>query len=143
MWISVDNFWESMKNISQGWRGHAMKILIVDDEVHVATVLADSVRLQGHEAFVAGGGEEGLALLDQKRPDAVFLDIVMPGMGGIEVLRRIREVYPALPVIVITGHASTAEIEEAKRLGVPDCVQKPFVLNQLSQALGRLSAETN
>ena len=120
-----------------------MKILIVDDEVHVATVLADSVRLQGHEAFVAAGGEEGLALLDQKRPDAVFLDIVMPGMGGIEVLRRIREVYPALPVIVITGHASTAEIEEAKRLGVTDCVQKPFVLNQLSQALGRLSAETN
>jgi len=120
-----------------------MKILIVDDEVHVAKVLADSVRLQGHEAFVAGGGEEGLALLDQKRPDAVFLDIVMPGMGGIEVLRRIREVYPALPVIVITGHASTAEIEEAKRLGVTDCVQKPFVLNQLSQALGRLSAETN
>ena len=120
-----------------------MKILIVDDEVHVATVLADSVRLQGHEAFVAGGGEEGLALLDQKRPDAVFLDIVMPGMGGIEVLRRIREVYPALPVIVITGHASTAEIEEAKQLGVTDCVQKPFVLNQLSQALGRLSAETN
>src|SRR3990172_7599444 len=89
-----------------------MKILIVDDEVHVAKVLADSVRLQGDEAFVAGGGEEGLALLDQKRPDAVFLDIVMPGMGGIEVLRRIREVYPALPVIVITGHASTAEIEE-------------------------------
>ena len=120
-----------------------MKILIVDDEVHVAMVLADSVRLQGHEAFVAVGGEEGLALLDQKRPDAVFLDIVMPGMGGIEVLRRIREVYPALPVIVITGHASTAEIEEAKRLGVTDCVQKPFVLNQLTQALGRLSAETN
>src|SRR3989304_1564010 len=132
-----------MKNISQGWRGHAMKILVVEDEVHVATVLAASVRLQGHEAFVAGGGEEGLALLDQKRPDAVFLDIVMPGMGGIEVLRRIREVYPALPVIVITGHASTAEIEEAKPLGVTDCVQKPFVLIQLSQALGRLSAEAN
>ena len=120
-----------------------MKILIVDDEVHVAMVLADSVRLQGHEAFVAVGGEEGLTLLAQKRPDAVFLDIVMPGMGGIEVLRRIREAHPALPVIVITGHASTAEIEEAKRLGVTDCVQKPFVLNQLSQALGRLSAETN
>src|SRR3972149_8566606 len=104
MWISVDNFLESMKNVSQGWRDHAMKILIVDDEVHVAKVLADSVRLQGHEAFVAGGGEEGLALLDQKRPDAVFLDIGMPGVGGLEGVRRIREAYPALPVIVITGH---------------------------------------
>ena len=119
-----------------------MKILIVDDEVHVAKVLAESVRLQGHEPLVAGSGQEGLALLDQKRPDAIFLDIVMPGMSGIEVLRRVREAYPALPVIVITGHASTAEIEEAKRLGVTDCLQKPFVLNQLSEALGRLGAET-
>lgn len=120
-----------------------MKILIVDDEVHVAKVLADSVRLQGHEALVAVSGEEGLALLAQRPPDAVFLDLVMPGMSGIEVLRRIREAHPALPVIVITGHATTAEIEEAKRLGVTDCVQKPFVLNQLGQALRRLSAETN
>ena len=118
-----------------------MKILIVDDEVHVAKVLADSVRLQGHEALVAISGEEGLALLAQKRPDALFLDLVMPGMSGIEVLRRIREVHPALPVVVITGHASTAEIEEAKRLGVTDCVAKPFVLNQLNRALGTLGGE--
>ena len=120
-----------------------MKILIVDDEPDVAKVLAESVRLQGHEPLVAASGEEGLALLNQKRPDAVFLDIVMPGMSGIEVLRRIRQVHPALPVIVITGHASTAEIEQANHLGVTDCLQKPFVLNQLSQALRRLAAETN
>ena len=115
-----------------------MKILIVDDEVHVANVLAESVRLQGHEAVVAISGEEGLALLDQQRPDAVFLDLVMPQMSGLEVLRRIRETYPTLPVIAITGHASAAQIEEAKRLGATDCVVKPFVLNQLNQALGKL-----
>ena len=115
-----------------------MKILIVDDEVHVAKVLADAVKLQGHEAFVAGSGEEGLALLEEEHPDAVFLDLVMPQMGGLEVLRRIRHTHPALRVIVITGHASASQIEEARRLGATDCVVKPFVLNQLNQALGNL-----
>lgn len=118
-----------------------MKILIVDDEAHVANVLAESVRLQGHDALVSMSGEEGLALLDQEHPDAVFLDIVMPGMGGLEVLRRLRAKDSALPVIVITGHASPAQIDEAKRLGVTDCIQKPFVLNQLNRALERLDSE--
>ncbi len=118
-----------------------MKILIVDDELQVAKVLADSVKLQGHETFVAGSGEEGLALLDQARPDAVFLDIVMPGMSGLEVLRRIRQTHPALPVIVVTGHASASQIEEARRLGATECVVKPFVLNQLNQVLGQLEAK--
>ncbi len=115
-----------------------MKILIVDDEVQVANLLAESVQLQGHEAIVAVSGAEGLALLEERRPDAIFLDLVMPEMSGIEVLRRIRATHPALPVIVITGHASATQIEEAKRLGATDCVVKPFVLNQLNQALGKL-----
>lgn len=118
-----------------------MKILIVDDEVHVATMLAESVQLQGHEAIVARSGEEGLALLAQHRPDAVFLDIVMPRLSGLEVLRQIRERVKTLPVIIITGHASPAQIEEAKRLGATDCIEKPFVLNQLQKALGRLKRE--
>lgn len=118
-----------------------MKILIVDDEVQVRNLLAESVRDQGHEAIVAGGGEEGLALLAQHRPDAVFLDIVMPRLSGLEVLRQIRERVKALPVIIITGHASAAQIEEAKRLGATDCIQKPFVLSQLQTALGNLKRE--
>ena len=118
-----------------------MKILIVDDEVHVAQVLAESVRLQGHEALIASSGQEGLALLDRQRPDAVFLDVVMPQMNGLEVLRRIRQTHPELPVIVITGHATRGQIEEARQLGATDCVVKPFVLNQLNQALAKLGAK--
>ena len=118
-----------------------MKILIVDDEVHVAQVLAESVRLQGHEAVVASSGQEGLDLLDRQRPDAVFLDVVMPHMNGLEVLRRIRQTHPELPVIIITGHATREQIEEARRLGATDCVVKPFVLNQLNQALAKLGAK--
>ena len=112
-----------------------MKILIVDDEVVVANLLAEALRLQGHEAIVASSGAQGLALVEQKQPDAVFLDIVMPEMNGIEVLRRIRDAHRGLPVIVISGRASSAQIEEAKRLGITDWIEKPFVLTHLDQAL--------
>ena len=118
-----------------------MRILIVEDAFHVAILLAQSVRDQGHEAIVAHSGEEALSLFDQRRPDAVFLDIVMPKMSGIDVLRRIRETHPALPVIVITGSASSQQIDEVKRLGVTDVIEKPFALKQLDEALGSLETK--
>ena len=115
-----------------------MKILIIEDEKHVAGLLADAVRLQGHDAIVAVDGQEGLALVERERPDAVFLDIVMPTPNGIEVLRRIRERRQELPVVIISGGASAEEIEEAERLGVTDFVEKPLMLNQLTQAITAL-----
>ena len=118
-----------------------MRILIVEDAIHVASLLAESVRLQGHEAIVATSGPEALSLLDLRCPDAVFLDIVMPGVSGIDVLRRIRVTHPALPVIVITGIASPKQIEEVRRLGVTEVIEKPFVLRHLEEALGNLQAE--
>jgi DNA-binding response OmpR family regulator len=118
-----------------------MRILIVEDAVHVAKLLAESIRLQGHEAIVARSGWEGLALLQQKPPDAVFLDIVMPGVSGLDVLRHIRETHPTLPVIVITGSASLEDIDEVRRLGVTEIIEKPFALKQLDDALGNLQAE--
>ena len=117
-----------------------MKILIVDDEVRVAELLAESVRMQGHEPIVAGSGTEGLALLEQRHPDAVFLDIVMPEINGIEVLRRIRETNRNLPVVVITGRASPEQIDEARRLGITECIEKPFILKQINHALISLEA---
>lgn len=116
-----------------------MKILIVDDELRVADLLAESVRIQGHEALVAGSGPEGLTLL-RHRPDAVFLDIVMPEMNGIEVLRRIRETHRDLPVIIITGRASPEQVDEARRLGITECIEKPFILKQINHALMSLGS---
>lgn len=115
-----------------------MKILIIEDEKYVAAMLADAVRLQGHDAIVAIHGQEGLALVERERPDAVFLDIVMPPPDGIEVLRRIRERWQELPVVIITGGASAKQIKEAERLGVTDLVEKPLMLNQLTQAMTAL-----
>jgi two-component system response regulator MprA len=112
-----------------------MKILIVEDEEYVAGLLADAVRLQGHDAAVAVNGQQALAFLEKDRPDVVFLDIVMPAPNGIEVLRRIRERWQELPVVIISGGASEEQIREAERLGVTDCVEKPLMLNQLTQAM--------
>jgi CheY-like chemotaxis protein len=117
-----------------------MRILIIDDEIEVARLLASGVSRQGHEVAVALDGEEGLALVGQQRPDAIFLDIKMEGVSGIDVLRQIRTTDQSLPVIVITGHAVPDELEEARRLGVTGVLEKPFVLNRLTGALARLEA---
>lgn len=115
-----------------------MKILIIDDEVPVADLLASAVEAQGHESAVAHDGEEGLARLADYGPDAVFLDILMPGMSGIEVLRRIRTSHPVLPVVMITGYAYAPELNEASQLGVTEVIEKPFILKQLGGALAGL-----
>jgi len=112
-----------------------MKILVVDDEPEVAEVIAESVRIQGHETVIAHDGQEALDILGTYNPDAVFLDLVMPGLTGLEVLQRVRQTHQGLPVIIISGRATIAQVTEAKRLGVTDVVEKPFALKHLSEAL--------
>jgi DNA-binding response OmpR family regulator len=118
-----------------------MHILIVDDEVPVATMLAEAIAQQGHEATVAYRGTEALALWGRRRPDAVLLDLRMPEMSGLDLLRAIRAADPDLPVAVITGHASLEEREAARRLGVEDVIEKPFGLNHLGEALADLTLQ--
>jgi CheY-like chemotaxis protein len=79
-----------------------------------------------------------LASIHNRAPDVVFLDVRMPSMSGIDVLRAIRSTDASLPVILVTGHATPAEIEEARRLGVTEIVDKPYILNEFTAALGRI-----
>jgi CheY-like chemotaxis protein len=115
-----------------------MRILIVDDEVEVARVLADAVERQGHAATLAHRGDEALAIWARDRPDAVFLDVRMPGLDGIEVLRRIRDSDPRLPVVLITGHAEPPDLDAARQLGVTEIIEKPLLLKNLEAALAGL-----
>jgi DNA-binding response OmpR family regulator len=114
-----------------------VRILIIDDEILVAGLLADAVSSQGHEVTVATDGEEGLALLGQIRPDALFLDVKLGELSGIEVLRQLRRSDTALPVILITGNAVADQLDEVRRLGVTEIIEKPFLLTQLDGALER------
>jgi CheY-like chemotaxis protein len=116
-----------------------MRILVVDDEPIVAGLIAEGLRNEGYqEVAIANSGEEGLRLIDQEPPDVVFLDITMPGMDGIEVLRRIRERSSDLPVVILSGWGTEQQLEAARELGVTEVLQKPTPLKNLSQALARL-----
>jgi DNA-binding NtrC family response regulator len=117
-----------------------MRILVIDDEPEIASLLGMAVEESGHEAITATHGALALALLESTRPDAVFLDVVMSPLTGIDVLREIRGRYPDLPVILITGNASSDQVAEAERLGITDCVQKPFALTRVDQVVNRLRA---
>ncbi len=114
-----------------------MKLLLIEDDVNVADVLALAFGEEGHETTIAYTGEEGLTRLRQERPDAVLLDVRLPEMNGIEVLRRIRSIDQVLPVIIITGLATESEVAEARELGVTEVIEKSYVLKRFSESLAR------
>jgi DNA-binding NtrC family response regulator len=115
-----------------------MNILIVDDEPEVAEVLAKSLGRQGHRTTVVHSGEEALRTIQTATPDAMFLDVSMPGLNGLAVLSEVRRTRPSLAVVVITGHATPEEVEEVKRLGAVDVIPKPAALTHYHQAIERL-----
>ncbi|PYM62753.1 MAG: response regulator [Candidatus Rokuibacteriota bacterium] len=117
-----------------------MKLLLIEDDERVAQVLAEAFRADGHETTVRHTGEDGLAYLRHDRPDAVVLDVRLPELNGVAVLRQIRSTDPELPVIIMTGLATLGEIAEARRLGVTEIIEKPEVLKRFSEALSRIES---
>lgn len=112
-----------------------MRILVIEDQPAVAEVIADGLLEAGHQVMIALGGQEGLDILDRTRPDAVFLDLVMPDLDGVEVLRRIRARDATLPVVVISGWGSDEAIRQARALGVTEVLRKPDAVKNLASAL--------
>jgi len=116
-----------------------MKLLLIEDHVPVADVLTEAFRDIGHEVSVAHTGEEGLRELDSNCPDAVLLDVTLPGMDGVTVLRAIRARDPHLPVIVLSGNVSPEQIEQLWSLGIHDVIHKPDTLSHLTDVLALLA----
>ena len=115
-----------------------MEIMIVDDEPQVAEVLARSLIRQGHRTTVVHSGQEALDRLHSVPLDAMFLDVSMPGMNGLDVMAEVKRLKPALAVVVITGHATADEVERVKELGAVDVIQKPAALTHYHRAIERL-----
>src|SRR5687768_8273599 len=105
-----------------------MRILIVDDEPQVAELLSRSLAREGHATTIAHSGDEALRLIGSGSPDALFLDISMPGLNGLDVLAEVKRRRPNLPVVVITGNATPEEVDEVRRLGAVDVIEKPAPL---------------
>jgi DNA-binding response OmpR family regulator len=117
-----------------------MKLLLIEDDPLVARVLAEAFGADGHETTIRYTGEDGLAYLARERPDAVVLDVRLPAINGVAVLRQIRSTDAGLPVIIMTGLATLGEIAEARRLGVVEIIEKPDVLKHFSEALARVAS---
>jgi CheY-like chemotaxis protein len=118
-----------------------MRILVVDDDPAVAEVIAEAIRARGDAALVSLDGTEALDILGTTPIDGVFLDLVMPGLGGLATLTRIRNQHPGIPVVILSGHADEDQAREALALGAVEVVKKPAALTHLSEALARLKGE--
>ncbi len=111
------------------------KILVIDDDARDRELLAAVLEEGGYEVILADNGGIGLMLCHRQTPDAVVLDLSMPGIDGRALLRQLRILHPTLPVVVFSG-LSTDEIEqEMLNQGATACIQKAFSLDQLGSAL--------
>jgi DNA-binding NtrC family response regulator len=115
-------------------------ILIVDDDAVIREALAEAIRDLGHEARVAASGNVALKHLDAERIHAAFLDLRMPGMDGLELLRRIRSRDEPPIVTVLTAHATAANTIEAMRLGAFDHLTKPIGRADIAEVVARMLA---
>lgn len=115
------------------------RILVVDDAESIRAYLASLLELRGHLVDTAEDGRRALELLEAgAAPDVVLLDVMMPGLDGLQTLTRIRERYPRLPVVMLSVVARTTTIVEAMRLGAADYVNKPFDESELELVLRRV-----
>jgi two-component system, NtrC family, nitrogen regulation response regulator NtrX len=105
-------------------------ILIIDDEPGIRDVLADVLADEGHAVIAAEDGPAGLALMASRTVDLVFLDVWLPNMGGIDVLRRVRAEFPDAAVVMISGHANIKLAVEAVKIGAFDFLEKPLSLER-------------
>ncbi|MGH7206264.1 MAG: response regulator [Nitrospiraceae bacterium] len=114
------------------------RILALDDDAKIRDLLNTLLRRKGHQVLTADHGQKGIDVFRQERPDITILDIEMPNMNGIEVLRQIRQIDPQAPVIILTGAGTEAFEKQARELGVTHFLAKGFSLHELGDALNRI-----
>ena len=110
------------------------KILVIDDDASDRDLLAAVLKKRGYEVILADNGGTGLMLCHRRTPDAVVLDLNMPGIDGRTILRQLRILHPTLPVVVFSGRTEEVE-QEMLNQGATAFIQKAFSLDQLGAAL--------
>lgn len=118
---------------------HKIKILVIDDEKNIRLTLRDILEDDGHHVIEAGSGEDGINELQKENVDLVLLDVRLPGMDGIEVLKAIKKLDESLDVIMISGHATVGTAVDALRIGAYDFLEKPLSLARVKLAIRNLS----
>jgi DNA-binding response OmpR family regulator len=111
------------------------KILVIDDDARDLDLLCAVLEEKGYEVICADNSRVGLMLCHQRPPDAVVLDLDMPGIDGFSILRQLRILHPTLPVVVFSGHSPQEVEEETLNQGATAFIQKAFSLDLLGSAL--------
>jgi DNA-binding NtrC family response regulator len=118
-----------------GSSGQGIKVLFVDDEEDFVRTMAERMEMRDLGGDVAFSGQQALEMLENDVPDVMVLDLLMPGIDGMEVLRRVKKMFPQIEVIIMTGHGSDKDEEEARRLGAFEYLRKPVDIDQLMETV--------
>jgi DNA-binding response OmpR family regulator len=108
-----------------------IRVLLVDDEEEFVSTLAERLKLRNITTFVATDGTEALRIIETENPPVVVLDVMMPGLGGLDVLQHIKKNFPHTQVILLTGRGSTKEGIKGMRTGAFDYLVKPVRIEEL------------
>ncbi|MZH02938.1 MAG: sigma-54-dependent Fis family transcriptional regulator [Nitrospinae bacterium] len=114
------------------------RILIVDDEKNIVSSLTGILADEGYEVAKTGDGIEALEIIQNDPPDLVLLDIWLPGMDGIEVLKTVKTYHPEIEVLIMSGHGTIDTAVKATKLGAQDFIEKPFSLDRITQSIAEV-----
>ncbi|WP_203363480.1 response regulator [Bacillus sp. REN10] len=113
----------------------SQKILIVDDQFGIRILLNEVLQKAGYETFQAANGVQALEIAEEHQPDLVLLDMKIPGMDGIEILKRLKEKNSDIRVIIMTAYGELDMIQEAKNLGALTHFAKPFDIDDIRETV--------
>ena len=117
------------------------KIVIIDDEASILALMGQMCRKMGHETFEYVTGREGMAAMEQVRPELLIVDMKIPDMNGLQIIQDCRTRYPQTAVVMVTGYGSVETAVEAMKLGAFDYLTKPFELDDLARTVSRATAK--
>jgi DNA-binding NtrC family response regulator len=119
----------------------AERILLIDDETDFLETLAERMRTRGMDVTTSTSAVEALATVEEKSFDAVVLDLMMPGMDGLQALKIMKEKKPELQIILLTGHATVQKGVEAIKLGATEFLEKPASIEVLTEKIKKAQAQ--
>jgi DNA-binding NtrC family response regulator len=117
------------------------KVLLVDDEVDFLDTLSERMRARGMNVITSSSSAEAFKKVEQESYDVIILDLMMPGVDGLEALKVLKAKKPELQVILLTGHATVEKGIEAMKLGAMDFLEKPADLSQLTERIKKAQAK--
>jgi CheY-like chemotaxis protein len=111
------------------------RVLLVDDERELVQTLSERLQLRDMGSAVAYDGESALKIVQDDEPEVMIIDLKMPGINGLEVLKKVKQIRPEIEVIILTGHGSPEDEEQCRRLGAFGYLQKPVDIEKLSELI--------